>query len=106
MRLNLLRGEISHLTGSKSEQKPRKITLNQALKMTLIYHLYNSTEKFLAHIFDISQPTVSRIINLTEQALLQILESVVRPLEKALNFPDPTGSLWKAYTSIKMEFIR
>ena len=53
----------------KPNEKPRKLTLTQALKITLLYHRHNLTEELLAEFFNISQPTVSRTINLMEKAL-------------------------------------
>lgn len=48
--------------------------LTQALKMTLLYHRHNLTEELLAEIFNTSQSTVSRTINLIERALETILK--------------------------------
>ena len=78
------------LTWFQPNEKPRKLTLSQALKMTLMYHRHNITEELLADIFEVSQPTVSRTINLIEKALLNVLEPMVKPLKEALNTP---GSL-------------
>ncbi|WP_368681242.1 transposase family protein [Corynebacterium diphtheriae] len=41
--------------------------MSQALRMTLIYHRHNLTEELLAAFFDVSQPTVSRIITTIEK---------------------------------------
>ena len=86
----LLKALNNHLIWFKPDQKPRKLTLAQALKLTLIYHRHNLTEELLAEFFSISQPTVSRTITLVEKALLEILEPLIKPLEQALDVP---GSL-------------
>lgn len=78
------------LTWVKPNEKPRKLSLSQGLKMTLIYHRHNLTEELLADFFDVSQPTVSRPINTVEKALLHVLEPLTKPLSEALNQP---GSL-------------
>ena len=57
------------MTWCKPNEKPRKLTLNPALQMTLIYHRHNLTEELLARFFGIWQPTVSRTINLIGKAL-------------------------------------
>lgn len=55
-----------------ANNSPRKLTLPQALRMTLIYHWHNLAEELLADIFKISQPTVSRTICLIEHALAKV----------------------------------
>ncbi|MFJ3031271.1 transposase family protein [Rothia terrae] len=70
--------------------RPRKTSLTQALKITLIYLRHNITEDLLADIFDLSQVTVSRIINRIESALLKLTELKVPELESLKNVP---GSL-------------
>ena len=86
----LLTAPNNHLTWIKPDQKPRKLTLAQALKITLLYHRHNLTEELLAGFHHVSQPTISRTINLIEQALVKILRPLIQPLEKALDAP---GSL-------------
>lgn len=86
----LLTALNNHLTWIKPDQKPRKLTLAQALKITLLYHRHNLTEELLAGFHDVSQPTISRTINLIELALVKILRPLIQPLEKALDAP---GSL-------------
>lgn len=86
----LLTALNNHLTWFKPDQKPRKLTLAQALKITLLYHRHNLTEELLAGFYDVSQPTISRTINLIEQALVKILRPLIQPLGKALDAP---GSL-------------
>ena len=83
----LLKALNNHLTWFKPDQKPRKLSLAQALKLTLIYHRHNLTEELLAEFFSISQPTVSRTISLVEKTLLEILEPLIKPLEQALDVP-------------------
>lgn len=78
------------ITWRKPHEKPRKLTLNQALQITLIYHRHNLTEELLAEIFSVSQPTVSRTINLIEKVILQVLKPLNQPLSQAFNKP---GSL-------------
>ena len=70
--------------------RPRKTSLTQALKITLIYLRHNITEDLLADIFDLSQATVSRIINRIESALLKLTELKVPELE---SLKDAPGSL-------------
>lgn len=47
------------VTWCKPNEKPPKLTLDQALQITLIYHRHNLTEDLLAHFFGISQPNSS-----------------------------------------------
>ncbi|QNV37456.1 transposase family protein [Rothia terrae] len=56
----------------------------------MLYHRHNLTEELLAGFYDVSQPTISRTINLIEQALVKILRPLIQPLGKALDAP---GSL-------------
>lgn len=70
--------------------RPPALTLAQGLKATLLYHRHNLTEELLADIFDVSQPTISRTINLLEKALHQMLKPLAEPLSKALKV---SGSL-------------
>ena len=83
----LLTALNNHLTWFKPDQKPRELTLAQALKITLLYHRHNLTEELLAGFYDVSQPTISRTINLIEQALVKIFRPLVQPLGKALDAP-------------------
>ncbi len=98
----LLKALNNHLIWSKSDQKLRKIALNQALKMMLIYHRYNSTEKFLV---DISA-SLNPHINLIEKALLEILKPMVKPLEKSTQHFWFPGGQWNAHTSMELTFTR
>lgn len=86
----LLTALNSHLTWFQPDQKPRKLTLAQALKITLIYHRHTLSEELVAEFFSIFEPTVSRTITLVEKALLDILEPLIKPREQALDVP---GSL-------------
>ena len=86
----LLTALNNHLTWEKPNEKPRKLTLAQALTLTLLYHRHNLTEELLAEFYHVSQPTVSRTINRIEKALVKILGPLIQPLEKALDTP---GSL-------------
>ncbi|QRZ62509.1 transposase family protein [Rothia sp. ZJ932] len=59
----------------KTQQKPRKLTLTQALTLTLIYHRQRPHHQLIAEFFNVSQPTVSRTINRREKALVKIHEA-------------------------------
>lgn len=86
----LITALTSHLTWTKPDQKPRRLTLTQALKITLISYRQNLTQETLAHLFDISQPTISRTIKTIEKALEKALTPLVPSLEESLKAP---GSL-------------
>ena len=86
----LLTALKNHLTWNKPAEKPHKLTLTQALKMTLIYHRHNVTEELLASIFSVSQPTVSRTITSIEKALEKALRPLEQSIENSLKIP---GSL-------------
>lgn len=86
----LLTALTHQLTWGKPGGRPPALTLTQALKATLLYHRHNLTEELLPSIFHVSQPTVSRTINLIEKELSKILKPAVNPLEEALKVP---GSL-------------
>ena len=79
-----------HLTWAKPAEKPRKLTLAQGLKITLISYRHNLTQEALAHLFEVSQPTVSRTIKTIEKALEKVLTPLTRPLKESLKAP---GSL-------------
>ena len=81
---------ITALTWTKPDQKPRRLTLTQALKITLISYQQNLTQETLAHLFGISQPTISRTIKTIEKALEKTLTPPVPSLEESLKAP---GSL-------------
>lgn len=78
------------LTWEKSNTRPRKLSLNTALKITLIYLRHNLTEELLAEAFEVSQPTISRTIHRIENALLGLEELKNPGLESLKNIP---GSL-------------
>ena len=86
----LLKALTHHLTWVKPDQKPRKLTLTQALKITLISYRHNLTQEALAHLCDVSQPTVSRTISTIEKALEKVLTPLAQPLQESLKEP---GSL-------------
>ena len=86
----LLTALNNHLTWFKPDQKPRKLTLAPALKLTLLYHRHNLTEELLAEIFTVSQPTISRTINTIEKALAKVFKPLEQPLKMSLDVP---GSL-------------
>ena len=86
----LLTALAEHLTWVKPDQKPRRLTLAKALKVTLLSYRQNITQETLAHFARVSQPTISRTINTIEQALLKVLKPLEKSLEKRLNVP---GSL-------------
>ncbi|WP_237232719.1 helix-turn-helix domain-containing protein [Rothia nasisuis] len=77
----------THLTWIKPDQKPRRLTLTQALKITLISYRQNLTQETLAHLFGISQPTISRTIKTIEKALEKALTPLVPSLEESLKAP-------------------
>ena len=79
-----------HLTWNTPAARPRKLSLTQALKITLIYLRHNLTEELLADIFRVSQPTISRAIHRIENALEKLPELSVPALETLKNVP---GSL-------------
>ncbi|MGH1979259.1 transposase family protein [Rothia sp. L_38] len=86
----LLTALNNQLTWVKPAEKPRRLTLAQALKITLISYRHNLTQEALAHLFDVSQPTISRTISTIEKALEKILSPLVPTLEGNLKAP---GSL-------------
>ncbi|WP_237224527.1 transposase family protein [Rothia nasisuis] len=80
----------THLTWIKPAEKPRRLTLTQALKITPISYRHNLTQEALAHLFEVSQPTISRTISTIERALEKVLTPLTRPLKESLKVP---GSL-------------
>ena len=72
------------LTWNTPNTKPHKLTLTQGLKATLLYLRQNQTEEFLAEDFGVSQPTISRILNKVETALLHVLAPAVPPIPETL----------------------
>ena len=72
------------LTWNTPNTKPHKLTLTQGLKATLLYLRQNQTEEFLAEDFGVSQPTISRILNKIETALLHVLAPAVPPIPETL----------------------
>ncbi|MGV3016639.1 transposase family protein [Rothia sp. 88186D007BW] len=86
----LLTALTEQLIWAKPAEKPRKLTLPQALKITLLSYRQNITQETLAHLFGISQPTISRTISTIEKALTQVLKPLNRPLTESLKTP---GSL-------------
>ena len=79
-----------NLLWNKPATRPRALTLNQALKITLIYLRHNLTEEVLAEAFGVSQPTISRTIQHIEGSLLKLKELKAPALESLQNIP---GSL-------------
>ncbi|MFJ3031269.1 transposase family protein [Rothia terrae] len=59
----------------------------QGLKITLISYRHNLTPEALAHLFEVSQPTISRTIKTTEKALEKVLTPLTRPLKENLKAP-------------------
>ncbi|WP_372237681.1 transposase family protein [Rothia nasimurium] len=64
--------------------------MTQALKITLISYRHNLTQEALAHLFEVSQPTISRTISTIERALEKVLTPLTRPLKESLKV---SGSL-------------
>lgn len=86
----LITALANHLTWVKPAEKPRRLALAQALKITLISYRHNLTQEALAHLFEVSQPTISRTIKTIEKALETILTPSIPTLEGNLKAP---GSL-------------
>lgn len=86
----LLTALNTHLTWTKPAEKPRRLTLAKALKVTLLSYRHNITQEALAHLFDVSQPTISRTISTIEKALTQVLKPLNRPLQEGVK---ASGSL-------------
>ena len=86
----LLTALTRHLTWVKPAEKPRRLTLAQALKVTLLSYRQNITQEALAHLYEVSQPTISRAIKTIEQALTKVLTPLVPTLKNCLESP---GSL-------------
>jgi hypothetical protein len=64
--------------------RPRCLDLWDALAATLMYFKANVTEEFVAAQFEISQPSVSRIIAEVEQMIFTVLQDCVPDLQEAL----------------------
>lgn len=79
-----------HTTWEKLDTRPRALNLNQALKITILPLRHNLTEELLADLFEVSQPTISRVIHRIEDALEQLPELKLAGLESLQNIP---GSL-------------
>lgn len=86
----LLTALNNHLTWIKLDQKPRRLTLPQALKITLISYRHHLTQETLPYLFEVSQPTISRTIATVEKVLAKVLEPLNRLLGESLKAP---GSL-------------
>lgn len=86
----LLTALTHHLTWAKPAEKPHKLTLAQALKITLISYRHNLTQEALAHLFEVAQSTTSRTVSSIEKALTQVLKPLNRPLQESLK---ASGSL-------------
>lgn len=78
-----------HLTWNKPDTRPRVLSLNQALKITLLYLRQNSTEEDLADRFEVFQPTISRTIHRIESALEQLPELRTSALDNLKISPGP-----------------
>lgn len=102
----LLKALTHHLTWGKPGGRPPAVSLTQDLKMTLLYHRHNLTEELLAEIFNTSQPTVSRTINLIERTLETILKPAVTPLEKALKVIGVTGGWRDPHPCLELALTR
>ena len=79
-----------HLTWNKPATRPRALSLNQVLKITLMYLRPNLTEEVLPEAIGVSQSTISKTIHHIEGALLKLKELKTPALEPLQNIP---GSL-------------
>jgi len=95
-----------HLTWNKPAVRPRALSLNQALKITLLYLRHNSTEEDLADRFSVSQPTISRTIHRIENALLELEELKTPELESLKKYTRLTRSRRHPHTGLELGFTR
>lgn len=77
----------NYLTWIKLDQKPRGLTLPQALKITLISYRHHLTQETLAYLLEVSQPTISRTIATVEKILAKALEPLNTFLGERLKTP-------------------
>ena len=95
-----------NLLWNKPATKPRALTLNQALKIALLYLRHNLTEELVADLFEVSQPTISRTIHHIENALLKLKELKAPALESLQNIPGSTGHRRHFDSSVELVFTR
>jgi hypothetical protein len=57
--------------------RPPALSLGQAVKVTLMYQKNNVTQEYLAELFNVSQPTVSRRISQIEPIIAEVLAEYV-----------------------------
>lgn len=65
----------------KKKGRPRRLSLRQALKVTLTYFKNNITQDVLAELHGVSQPVISDAIAVMEKAIVQALGEFDRSLE-------------------------
>ncbi|MFW0181855.1 helix-turn-helix domain-containing protein [Rothia sp. P5766] len=102
----LITAHTSHLTWIKPAEKPRRLTLTQALKITLISYRHNLTQETLAHLFEVSQPTISRTISTIERALEKVLTPVTRPSEREPESTWLPRGRWHPHPHLELVFTR
>lgn len=102
----LLKTLNNHLTWFKPAENPHKLTLIQALNITLLSYRHNLAQEALANLFEVSQPTISRTISTIEMALEKILTPLVRPLKESVKAPRFLGYLRNAHFHLEFVLIR
>lgn len=75
--IDLVTEEIEWDTGIG---RPRALRLTQAVKTTVMYFKSNITEEFIAELFEVSQPTISRVIAEVEPLIAEVLNGWVPDL--------------------------
>lgn len=61
----------------KGGGRPRKLTLTQAIKLTVIIERHNITQELAAEFYEVSQPLVSTIVNQLEPIIATVLSEFV-----------------------------
>lgn len=69
---------------NKEKGRPRKLTLAQAIKVTLLCDRQNLTQELVAEFYDVSQPLISTIVDYLEPIITEVLSEFV---------PDPAEAL-------------
>ncbi|NKZ35298.1 transposase family protein [Rothia terrae] len=95
-----------HLNWNKPATRPRALTLNQALTITLIYLRHNLTEEVLAEAIGVSQPTISRTIHHIEGALLKLKRAESSRTRTSPEYPRLTGNTRHFDSGVELVFTR